>query len=81
MFNKAIHAVRSHELKAYIIYVKPPSQDRLKETRQDSYITTNYYINRPFKVTPPLPPDRILDYASGKTSAFVNSGRHQILKR
>uniref|UniRef100_G3PQC1 MAGUK p55 scaffold protein 4b n=1 Tax=Gasterosteus aculeatus aculeatus TaxID=481459 RepID=G3PQC1_GASAC len=45
----AIHAVRSHELKAYIIYVKPPSQDRLKETRQDSYITTNYYINRPFK--------------------------------
>ncbi|KAM8904623.1 MAGUK p55 subfamily member 4-like isoform 2-T2 [Spinachia spinachia] len=45
----AIHAVRSHELKAYIIYVKPPSQDRLKETRQDSYITTNYYVNRPFK--------------------------------
>ncbi|XP_037331819.2 MAGUK p55 subfamily member 4 [Pungitius pungitius] len=45
----AVHAVRSHELKAYIIYVKPPTHDRLKETRQDSYITTNYYTNRPFK--------------------------------
>ncbi|XP_029304957.1 MAGUK p55 subfamily member 4 [Cottoperca gobio] len=45
----AIQAVRTHELKAYIIYVKPPPQERLKETRQDSYITTNYYVNRPFK--------------------------------
>ncbi|XP_075950797.1 MAGUK p55 subfamily member 4-like isoform X1 [Anarhichas minor] len=45
----AIQAVRTHELRAYIVYVKPPSQERLKETRQDSYITTNHYINRPFK--------------------------------
>ncbi|XP_008323334.1 MAGUK p55 subfamily member 4 isoform X2 [Cynoglossus semilaevis] len=45
----AIHAVRNHELKAYIIYVKPPPLERLQETRQDSCITTNYYINRPFK--------------------------------
>ncbi|XP_068165026.1 MAGUK p55 subfamily member 4 isoform X2 [Antennarius striatus] len=45
----AIQGVRTHELKAYIIYVKPPPLDRLKETRQDSYITTNYYVNRPFK--------------------------------
>uniref|UniRef100_A0A3Q1IIP2 MAGUK p55 scaffold protein 4b n=1 Tax=Anabas testudineus TaxID=64144 RepID=A0A3Q1IIP2_ANATE len=45
----AIQAVRTHELKAYIIYVKPPPLERLRETRQDSYITTNYYVNRPFK--------------------------------
>ncbi|XP_029929073.1 MAGUK p55 subfamily member 4 isoform X2 [Myripristis murdjan] len=45
----AIQAVRTHELKAYIIYVKPPSMDRLRQTRQDAQITTNYYINRPFK--------------------------------
>uniref|UniRef100_M4A1H2 MAGUK p55 scaffold protein 4 n=2 Tax=Xiphophorus TaxID=8082 RepID=M4A1H2_XIPMA len=41
--------VRTHELRAYIIYVKPPPLERLRETRQDSYITTNYYVNRPFK--------------------------------
>ncbi|XP_051283737.1 MAGUK p55 subfamily member 4 [Dicentrarchus labrax] len=45
----AIQAVRTHELRAYIIYVKPPPLERLRETRQDSYITTNYYVNRPFK--------------------------------
>ncbi|XP_041835214.1 MAGUK p55 subfamily member 4 [Melanotaenia boesemani] len=45
----AIQAVRTHELQAYIIYVKPPTLERLRETRQDSYITTNYYVNRPFK--------------------------------
>ncbi|XP_069377263.1 MAGUK p55 subfamily member 4-like [Paralichthys olivaceus] len=45
----AIQAVRTHELKAYIVYVKPPPLERIRETRQDSYITTNYYVNRPFK--------------------------------
>ncbi|KAK0155779.1 MAGUK p55 subfamily member 4 [Merluccius polli] len=45
----AIQAVRTHELKAYVIYVKPPSAERLRETRQDALITTNYYVNRPFK--------------------------------
>ncbi|XP_014325557.1 MAGUK p55 subfamily member 4 isoform X1 [Xiphophorus maculatus] len=44
-----VQAVRTHELRAYIIYVKPPPLERLRETRQDSYITTNYYVNRPFK--------------------------------
>uniref|UniRef100_A0A672YT96 Membrane protein, palmitoylated 4-like n=1 Tax=Sphaeramia orbicularis TaxID=375764 RepID=A0A672YT96_9TELE len=45
----AIQAVRTHELKAYIIYVKPPTLEHLRESRQDSYIITNYYVNRPFK--------------------------------
>ncbi|XP_036068440.1 MAGUK p55 subfamily member 4 isoform X2 [Oryzias melastigma] len=45
----AIQAVRTHELKAYIVYVKPPPLERLRETRRDSYITTDYYVNRPFK--------------------------------
>lgn len=43
--------MRSHELKAYIIYVKPPPLERLRETRQNASITTNYYVNRPFKVS------------------------------
>ncbi|XP_028288511.1 MAGUK p55 subfamily member 4 [Parambassis ranga] len=45
----AIMAVRTHELRAYIIYVKPPPLEHLRETRHDSYITTSYYVNRPFK--------------------------------
>ncbi|KAM9835755.1 MAGUK p55 subfamily member 4 [Aulostomus maculatus] len=45
----AIHAVRTHDLRAYIIYVKPPPLERLRETRQDSHVITNYYVNRPFK--------------------------------
>uniref|UniRef100_A0A3Q1H0A6 MAGUK p55 scaffold protein 4, like n=1 Tax=Acanthochromis polyacanthus TaxID=80966 RepID=A0A3Q1H0A6_9TELE len=45
----AIQAVRTHELRAYVIYIKPPPLERLRETRQDSFITTNYYVNRPFK--------------------------------
>lgn len=43
-------AVRTHELRAYIIYVKPPPLEHLRETRHNSYITTSYYVNRPFKV-------------------------------
>lgn len=48
---QAIQSVRTHELKAYIIYVKPPTAERMKETRKDAQITTNYYVNRPFKVS------------------------------
>ncbi|XP_054636530.1 MAGUK p55 subfamily member 4 isoform X2 [Dunckerocampus dactyliophorus] len=46
----AIQAVRTHDLRAYIVYVKPPSLERLRQTRRNSFITTEYYINRPFKV-------------------------------
>ncbi|KAM9828659.1 MAGUK p55 subfamily member 4 isoform 1-T2 [Syngnathus typhle] len=45
----AIQAVRTHDLRAYIIYVKPPPLEQLRETRKDSYITTDYYVNRSFK--------------------------------
>ncbi|XP_061898901.1 MAGUK p55 subfamily member 4-like isoform X2 [Entelurus aequoreus] len=45
----AIQAVRTHDLRAYIIYVKPPPPQQLRETRQNSYITTDYHIDRPFK--------------------------------
>ncbi|XP_036396655.1 MAGUK p55 subfamily member 4 [Megalops cyprinoides] len=45
----AIQSVRTHELKAYIIFVKPPSIARMKQTRKNAQIITNYYVNRPFK--------------------------------
>lgn len=47
--------MRTHELKAYVIYVKPPSLERLRESRQGAYVTTSYYINRPFKVSVFIP--------------------------
>lgn len=47
---QAIQAVRTHELKAYIIYVKPPTLERLRESRKSAHITTSYYVNRPFQV-------------------------------
>ncbi|XP_077369259.1 MAGUK p55 subfamily member 4 isoform X2 [Festucalex cinctus] len=45
----AIQAVRTHDLQAFIVYVKPPPLEQLRETRKDSHITTDYYVNRPFK--------------------------------
>uniref|UniRef100_A0A8C8H593 Membrane protein, palmitoylated 4a (MAGUK p55 subfamily member 4) n=1 Tax=Oncorhynchus tshawytscha TaxID=74940 RepID=A0A8C8H593_ONCTS len=48
----AIQSVRTHELKAYIIYVKPPTAEQMKETRKDTQIATNDYVNIPFKVSP-----------------------------
>ncbi|KAG7233912.1 hypothetical protein CRUP_021693, partial [Coryphaenoides rupestris] len=45
----AIQAVRTPELKAFIVYVKPPPTELLRETRQEAVITTNYYVDRPFK--------------------------------
>ncbi|XP_062302306.1 MAGUK p55 subfamily member 4-like isoform X1 [Osmerus eperlanus] len=46
---KAIPYVRTHELRAYIIFVKPPCAERMRETRQNAQITPNYYVDRPFK--------------------------------
>ncbi|XP_030216884.1 MAGUK p55 subfamily member 4 isoform X2 [Gadus morhua] len=45
----AIQAVRTHELKAYIVFIKPPSAERLRETRQEAVITNDNHANRPFK--------------------------------
>ncbi|KAJ8349898.1 hypothetical protein SKAU_G00250280 [Synaphobranchus kaupii] len=45
----AIQSVRTQKLKAYIIFVKPPSAARMKQTRKNAQLITNYYINRPFK--------------------------------
>lgn len=47
---QSIQAVRTHELKAYIVYVKPPSLEHLRESRRTAFIATSYYGNRPFRV-------------------------------
>ncbi|XP_062854180.1 MAGUK p55 subfamily member 4 [Trichomycterus rosablanca] len=45
----AIDSVRTHELRAYIIYIKPPPLDQMKRTRMNAQILTNYCTTRPFQ--------------------------------
>ncbi|XP_066521295.1 MAGUK p55 subfamily member 4 isoform X2 [Hoplias malabaricus] len=45
----AIDSVRTHELRAYIIYIKPPPLEQMKKTRINSQLLTSYYSTRPFK--------------------------------
>ncbi|XP_041117591.1 MAGUK p55 subfamily member 4-like [Polyodon spathula] len=49
MEPQGIQGVRTHELKPFIIFIKPPSNNRMRETRKNAQIITEYYINRPFK--------------------------------
>ncbi|XP_042586918.1 MAGUK p55 subfamily member 4 isoform X2 [Cyprinus carpio] len=43
-----IHSVRTKKLKPYIIYVRPPSPARMKQTRKDPHFLSNRYIKRYF---------------------------------
>ncbi|XP_051986367.1 MAGUK p55 subfamily member 4-like isoform X2 [Xyrauchen texanus] len=45
----ALESVRTPELRAYVIYIKPPPTEQMKQTRMNSHIITNYYSSRPFK--------------------------------
>ncbi|XP_072304452.1 MAGUK p55 subfamily member 4 [Eucyclogobius newberryi] len=45
----ALQAVRTPELRAFVVYIKPPSAERLRHTRHSAQILTNYYATRPFK--------------------------------
>ncbi|XP_052003964.1 MAGUK p55 subfamily member 4-like [Xyrauchen texanus] len=45
----SIQSVRTKKLKPYIIFVKPPSPEYMKQTRNDSNFVANSYIKRSFK--------------------------------
>uniref|UniRef100_A0A3B4FB86 Membrane protein, palmitoylated 4a (MAGUK p55 subfamily member 4) n=1 Tax=Pundamilia nyererei TaxID=303518 RepID=A0A3B4FB86_9CICH len=38
------HLLRTKKFKPYVIFIKPPSPDRLRETRRDARIITNYLL-------------------------------------
>ncbi|XP_039613759.1 MAGUK p55 subfamily member 4 [Polypterus senegalus] len=46
---QAIQGMRTHELKPYIIFIKPPSISQMRQTRRSARIVTEYYTHRPFK--------------------------------
>uniref|UniRef100_A0A672YFC9 Membrane protein, palmitoylated 4a (MAGUK p55 subfamily member 4) n=1 Tax=Sphaeramia orbicularis TaxID=375764 RepID=A0A672YFC9_9TELE len=44
----SILSLRTRKLKPYVIFIKAPSSERLRETRKNARIITNYTINRAF---------------------------------
>eukprot|EP00063_Salmo_salar_P046372 XP_014021207.1 PREDICTED: MAGUK p55 subfamily member 4-like [Salmo salar] len=34
--------------KPYVVFIKPPSPERLRQTRRDARLITSYAVNRPF---------------------------------
>ncbi|XP_041432354.1 MAGUK p55 subfamily member 4 isoform X3 [Xenopus laevis] len=46
---QCITGARRHELKPYIIFIKPPSRNCMRQTRKNASIFTDYYVNMTFK--------------------------------
>ncbi|KAM9346931.1 MAGUK p55 subfamily member 4-like [Symphorus nematophorus] len=44
----SILPLRTKKLKPYVIFIKAPSPERLRQTRRDARIITNYTVNRAF---------------------------------
>uniref|UniRef100_A0A672GUD7 Membrane palmitoylated protein 4 n=1 Tax=Salarias fasciatus TaxID=181472 RepID=A0A672GUD7_SALFA len=44
----SIQTLRTKKLKPYVIFIKAPSVERLRQTRRDARIITNYTVNRAF---------------------------------
>ncbi|XP_030310195.1 MAGUK p55 subfamily member 4 [Calypte anna] len=46
---QGIQIARTHELKPYIIFIKPSSISSMRQTRKNARIITDYYVNMKFK--------------------------------
>ncbi|XP_051479842.1 MAGUK p55 subfamily member 4 [Apus apus] len=46
---QGIQIARTHELKPYIIFIKPSSISCMRQTRKNARIITDYYVNMKFK--------------------------------
>uniref|UniRef100_A0A8D0GC91 MAGUK p55 scaffold protein 4 n=1 Tax=Sphenodon punctatus TaxID=8508 RepID=A0A8D0GC91_SPHPU len=46
---QSIQVARTHELKPYIIFIKPSSMSCMKQSRKNARMITNYYVNMKFK--------------------------------
>ncbi|XP_035532466.1 MAGUK p55 subfamily member 4-like [Morone saxatilis] len=44
----SIQPLRTRKLKPFVIFIKPPNPDRLRQSRRDARIITNYTVNRAF---------------------------------
>lgn len=50
---QCIQLLRTRKLKPYVIFIKVPSPERLRQTRKNARIITNYSVNRAFTVIIP----------------------------
>ncbi|XP_072254055.1 MAGUK p55 subfamily member 4-like, partial [Pyxicephalus adspersus] len=48
---QGITGARTHELKPYVIFIKPPSRNCMRQTRRNASMITDYFVNMKFKVT------------------------------
>ncbi|XP_043849298.1 LOW QUALITY PROTEIN: MAGUK p55 subfamily member 4 [Dromiciops gliroides] len=46
---QSIQAARTHELKPYVIFIKPSTLNRMRQSRKNAKIITDYYVNIKFK--------------------------------
>ncbi|KAM3917431.1 MAGUK p55 subfamily member 4 [Leptodactylus fuscus] len=46
---QGVTSARTHELKPYVIFIKPPSRNCMRQTRRNASIITDYYVNQRFK--------------------------------
>lgn len=45
-----IQLARTHELKPYVIFIKPPNMSFMKQSRKNAKIITDYFVDVKFKV-------------------------------
>lgn len=50
MFPQSVQSLRTRKLKPFVIFIKAPSVEQLRETRGDARIISSYSINRAFTV-------------------------------
>uniref|UniRef100_A0A6I8N0S3 Membrane palmitoylated protein 4 n=1 Tax=Ornithorhynchus anatinus TaxID=9258 RepID=A0A6I8N0S3_ORNAN len=46
---QGIQGARTHDLKPYVIFIKPPGGSRLRRSRREATIITDYFVNVKFK--------------------------------
>ncbi|XP_020823744.1 MAGUK p55 subfamily member 4 [Phascolarctos cinereus] len=46
---QSIQVARTHELKPYVIFIKPSTLNRMRQSRKNARIITDYYVNIKFK--------------------------------
>ncbi|XP_077304710.1 MAGUK p55 subfamily member 4 isoform X2 [Lithobates pipiens] len=47
--QQGITGARTHELKPYVIFIKPPSRNCMRHTRRNASMITDYFVNMKFK--------------------------------
>ncbi|XP_071328826.1 MAGUK p55 subfamily member 4-like [Trachinotus anak] len=69
----SIQPLRTRKLKPYVIFIKPPGPESLRQTRRDGRIITNYTVNRPFKEEDFVELEEVSRLMEGKYRQFFDT--------